>query len=231
MKNDSSSKLLSLIHLVNSSLPLGGYNYSSGFEYVIESGCIHEPQLFCGLINDELLYGFIRIELAVIVKNSCLSSLQSVSHLNYWNRYLHGFFEAKELRRQSIQMGNSLLKLLGDLDQAKRESIGEYRQVLGKDCHYAIAFGIAVALWEIEPKDAVLGYLHSWVTNLVGAGVKLIPLGQTQGQQIIYDLHPVIATVADELIEQNEDHLYACSWGSSLASMNHETMYSRLFRS
>lgn len=231
MKNDYCSKLLSLMHLVNSSLPLGGYNYSNGFEYIIESGGIHDLQLFRSLINDELSYGFIRIELAAMIGNSHLSALQNTSNLKYWNHYLHGFFETRELRRQSIQMGNSLLKLLGDLDEVKYEKINECSQVLGKDCHYAIAFGIAVALWEIEPKDAVLGYLHSWVTNLVGAGVKLIPLGQTQGQQIIYDLHPVMATVAADLMAQNEDHLYACSWGSSLASMNHETMYSRLFRS
>ncbi|WP_255326076.1 urease accessory protein UreF [Picosynechococcus sp. NKBG15041c] len=105
------------------------------------------------------------------------------------------------------------------------------RSPLGKNCHYAIAFGVAIALWDIDPKQAILGYLHSWVSNLVSAGVKLIPLGQTQGQQIIYHLQQAIASLADTLITQEEMDLCACTWGLSLASMNHETQYTRLFRS
>ncbi|MGB2924671.1 MAG: urease accessory protein UreF [Limnothrix sp.] len=223
--------MLNLLQLSNSSFPLGSFNYSECLEFVIDASQIQSKESLLSFLCSDLQYGSIRLDVLPLLKVQNYVRSKSLLEIKYWNSFLAGIRESRELRQQSIQMGNSLLKLLKDLDQEKSGQVKECRQVLGADCHYAIAFGIAVALWEIEPKQAVLGYLHSWVSNLVGAGVKLIPLGQTAGQQIIYDLHPVIERVAEELMQQKEEHLYACSWGLSLASMNHETMYTRLFRS
>jgi urease accessory protein len=224
-------KLLNLMQLISPSLPLGGFNYSESLELLDELVVIPDLPRFQHWLTTELLGGSIRFDVALILRARMAIAADDLSQLKYWNSWLNGTRETKELRQQSVQMGNTLLKLLGDLDAENKPQVDQFRAILGKDCHYAIAFGIAVALWDIDPQDAVLGYLHSWVTNLVGAGVKLIPLGQTAGQQIIHNLHPVIEAVAEELMQEKEDHLYACSWGLSLASMNHETMYSRLFRS
>jgi urease accessory protein len=76
-----------------------------------------------------------------------------------------------------------------------------------------------------------LGYLHSWVANLVNAGVRLIPLGQTQGQHLLLNLYPQVEKTVDAILQQSEDELWNCNWGLAIASMNHETLYSRLFRS
>jgi len=77
----------------------------------------------------------------------------------------------------------------------------------------------------------VLGYLYSWATNLASAGVKLIPLGQTAGQQLLLDLRSQISCTAQEVLKLEDDDLGSCSWGLALASMAHETQYTRLFRS
>lgn len=223
-----------LLQLISPGFPLGAYNYSDALEHLVEMNCLGNVYALETYLFEALTTGSIRLDISITLKifqAIATHSSDSLSQIKYWNNWLNGTRETKELRQQSIQMGNSLLKLLGDLDEGKRSQIDEYRQVLGKNCHYAIAFGIAVGLWEIDPQQAILGYLHSWVSNLVSAGVKLIPLGQTQGQQIIYNLHPVIAEVAEELMNPKEEHLYACTWGLSLASMNHETQYTRLFRS
>ena len=74
-------------------------------------------------------------------------------------------------------------------------------------------------------------YLHSWVTNQIGVGVKLIPLGQTAGQQILWQLQGELDLLSETILTLADEDLYACSWGSSLASMQHEILYSRLFRS
>jgi urease accessory protein len=65
----------------------------------------------------------------------------------------------------------------------------------------------------------------------VGAGVKLIPLGQTAGQQMLGDLQSPIADAVKEVMHLDDESLEACTWGLSLASMAHETQYARLFRS
>ena len=102
---------------------------------------------------------------------------------------------------------------------------------VGKPCNYAIAFGIAAACWQIPLFEATLGYLHSWASNLITAGVKLIPLGQTVGQQLLLNLHPHLGSAAEEILILEDDALCSCGWGRALASMAHETQYTRLFRS
>jgi urease accessory protein len=101
----------------------------------------------------------------------------------------------------------------------------------GNPCNFAIGFGIAAASWQIEEEAAVLGYLYSWAANLASAGVKLIPLGQTAGQQLLLDLRSQISCTAREVLQLEDDDLGSCSWGLGLASMAHETQYTRLFRS
>jgi urease accessory protein len=76
-----------------------------------------------------------------------------------------------------------------------------------------------------------LGYLQSWVSNLVTAGVKLIPLGQTAGQKMLLALSSELEATAAAALSQPLETLYTCSWGMAIASMNHETLYTRLFRS
>ncbi|HEY9846047.1 MAG TPA: urease accessory UreF family protein, partial [Candidatus Caenarcaniphilales bacterium] len=74
-------------------------------------------------------------------------------------------------------------------------------------------------------------YLHSWATNLVTAGIKLIPLGQTAGQQLLLDLQSNLTQAASAITLLQDDELTSCGWGLALASMAHETQYTRLFRS
>ena len=107
----------------------------------------------------------------------------------------------------------------------------ELTEVCGNNCNFAIAFGMAAVKLEIEEGAAVLGYLYSWAANLVNAGVKLIPLGQTVGQQLLLNLDSQINFVAQEVLRLEDDNLSSCSWGLALASMAHENQYTRLFRS
>ena len=102
---------------------------------------------------------------------------------------------------------------------------------IGNPCNYAIAFGIAAADWKINLSAALLGYLHSWTTNLITAGVKLIPLGQTAGQKLLLDLQVNLICATEEILALEDDNLSSCGWGLALASMAHEIQYTRLFRS
>jgi urease accessory protein len=163
--------------------------------------------------------------------------------LSYWNAWATAAKETEELRLQSWQMGRTLVRLLLDLREAKlsrRESpvssvltttVKDLVECGGNPCNFAIGFGIAAASWQIEEEAAVLGYLYSWAANLASAGVKLIPLGQTAGQQLLLDLRSQISCTAREVLQLEDDDLSSCSWGLGLASMAHETQYTRLFRS
>jgi urease accessory protein len=155
--------------------------------------------------------------------------VQDFDRLVYWNDWLSATRETAELQRQNWQMGRSLIKLLRDL--YAQENWVAIETAIGAECNLAIAFAIAAGLGSIDERTAVLGYLHSWASNLVSAGVKLIPLGQTAGQQLVMNLGDSIIATGDRFLLLPDSQLFSCSWGLSLASMAHETQYSRLFRS
>lgn len=223
--------LLRLLTLASSTLPVGAYSYSEGLEWLVDTGTLTDPSALGAWLTAELRYGAIRIETAGMIRGYQAAIAQDIERLHYWNDWLAASRETEELRLQSWQMGRSLLKLWQALQVSQCEpdwfDLGQTEQ----RCHFAIAFGLVAADWQIEIPAAILGYLHSWVSNLVAAGIKLIPLGQTAGQQLLLDLGPIMAQAAEQILHLQDEALEGCGWGLSLASMAHETQYSRLFRS
>lgn len=219
--------LLALLQLTSPALPVGAYSYSEGLETLVEGGVISSAADLAQWLGESLATGPIAVEVAVLVRAHRALSQGRDDRLLYWNQWLSATRETAELQQQSWQMGRSLLKLLGDLyPQAHWDLV----PVAGQ-WNLAIAFSWAGVLAGIDERTVALGYLHSWASNLVSGGVKLIPLGQTAGQQLLLDLgEPIVATV-DRSGTWADDELFSCSWGLALASMAHEVQYSRLFRS
>lgn len=221
--------LLKLLQLSNSAFPLGAYSYSEGLESAIAQQIIHRKEDLSQWLQDELSHGTIRLETALMLRGYRCWVKGDLSGLEAWNQWGSAIKETSELREQSWQMGNTLTRLFLALEN--HPDLEKRIKAVGKPCNYAIAMGIVSAYWKIEEYSAILGSLHSWTTNLINAGVKLIPLGQTAGQQLLSQLHPQIETAATEILQLKDDELYTCSWGLGLASMQHEAQYSRLFRS
>jgi urease accessory protein len=220
-------QLLRLLQLASPLLPVGGYSYSEGLESAIAQELIHDRVTLQAWIERELQTGAIQIETAMMDR-AYLAGMQSHHEgLHYWNQWLSAARETEELRHQSWQMGGSLAKLAIELTP----ELTELLVAIGSPCNYAIAFGVIAQHWQIDRQMAISAYLQSWATNQIGAGIKLIPLGQTAGQQIVWQLQERIALLSELIPTLADDDLYACSWGLSLASMQHETLYSRLFRS
>ncbi|PSO95171.1 MAG: urease accessory protein UreF [Cyanobacteria bacterium SW_6_48_11] len=226
MQNDL--QMLSLLQIASPILPVGGYSYSEGLEALIETGVIDNKEKLCLWIEQELRYGSIRVDAAVMLRAAQSVDSSDWTTLKAWNAWLSAARETEELRQQSWQMGHSLLRLLVELGVTQSQSLAS---TVGSPCNYAIAFGIAVGSWQLEHSAAVMGYLHSWASNLIGAGVKLIPLGQTAGQQLLFEKRSLLVEVTREILALRDEDLSSCGWGLALASMAHQTQYTRLFRS
>lgn len=238
--------LLPLLQLVSPSLPVGAYSYSEGIETLVQADRITTAAILEDWLTQELRYGAIRLEAAVLTRVYQAAHANDLPRLSQWNQWVSALRETEELRQQSWQMGRSLVRLLQALSQGKAEGGGQraegkvgkeeerlrvWIEACGEPCNFVVAFGLAAADWQIDLQSTVLGYLHSWASNLVNAGVRLIPLGQTQGQQLLFNLYPQLEQTADQVLQLTDDELWNCSWGVTIASMNHETLYSRLFRS
>ncbi len=251
--------LLSLLQMTNSGLPIGAYSYSDGLEFLCNCGRINSAETLAQWLIQELDYGVVRLESGILWRiyhatgnyatsnqGSNQSLEQNLDRIIYWNHYLSATRETEEMRLSSWQMGQSLAKLIlelnskltdkltGDLNQinqifAKLPTSKDNSQGLG--CNFATSYGIAASYWQIPPQEMLLGYLMSWATNSINAGIKLIPLGQTVGQQLLRELYPSIVKAAVIAPNLADHDLESCGFGLSLASMQHQVQYSRLFRS
>ncbi len=240
-----------LLQLTSPSLPIGAYSYSEGIEYLCHNQTIQvEADLYNWLIR-ELKYGFITNEAAIALRAHQAMLIGDRQGLLYWNNWLSASRETEEIRLSSWQMGQSLIKLWQQLSSSSCDqslhlnsestSLAPQQIIdllpmakdneLGNGCNYAIAFGLVAASWEISAGDTALGYLHSWLANLVSAAVRSVPFGQTIGQQVIFRLHSQVINHAQLACDRLDQDLEWCGWGASLASTNHEVQYSRLFRS
>jgi urease accessory protein len=218
---------LSILQLASPALPVGAYSYSEGLEMLVENGIIINVNNLKDWLISELSYGAIRIDVAIVQRGFECVNIHDMQSLKQWNLWLSAFRDTEELRAASWQMGRSLMQLLTKLDPQFLEIIN----VVGYPINYAIAYSIACSYWQINLHATLLAYLHSWLTNLITAGIKIIPIGQTAGQILLLELQPLLTQTVTEVITIADDDLQCCNWGLSLASMQHETQYSRLFRS
>jgi len=219
--------LLSLLQLASPTLPVGAYSYSEGLETLVEEGKITDETTLYAWLWDGLRLGSIRIEGAMLIRGWEAMQKNDRQVLRYWNHWVLAMRETEELRQQTVQMGRSLGLLL----QALEPDLAPILQELGTEWSYPLVFAIAAHHWQIPAPDALLAYLQSWASNLITAAVKLIPLGQTTGQKLLFELHPHIQAIAPEILALEDDTLYSCNWGFALSCMAHETQYTRLFRS
>lgn len=222
-----SQALLKLLQLASPALPVGGFSYSEGMETLMQTGQITTAEEVCQWLQQELRYGGIQLEAAMVLRSHRAYVQQDWPSLADWNCWLSATRDSEELRQQSWQMGRALTRLGQQLHPELADPIA----ACGSPCNYSVAFGLIAAHWQIEMDLAVLGYLQSWLANLVGSCVKLVPLGQTTGQQILLALYPTVQQVAERCLMLADADLAISGWGLSLASMAHESLYTRLFRS
>lgn len=220
-----SQALLKLLQLTSPALPVGAFSYSEGLETLVDQGYLTDGATLHSWLVQELRHGGVQLEVAIATRAH--HYLNNPDQLRHWNQWLTASRDTAELRQQSWQMGRALVRLGQNLHPELRATFAD----CGTPCNFAVAFGIIAAHWQIEAHTMALGYLQSWAANLIGAAVKLVPLGQTDGQSCLLQLIPELTTAAERMVVLGDDELYVSGWGGAIASMHHETLYTRLFRS
>lgn len=222
-------KLLTLLQLSSPALPIGAYSYSEGVETLATTGTIATRADLLHWLEQELYAGSIRLETAILRWAYMTTAEPGNDQIERWNQWLSALRETEEMRSQSWQMGRSLLRLFADLEPELVQQFPAFTRRGG--CNFAIAYGLVAQAWQIPVAAAAIAFLHSWAANLISAAVRAVPLGQTEGQRLLQQLTEPIQTAHAEIAQMDESDLMACNWGISLASMQHEALYSRLFRS
>ena len=214
--------LAKLLQLASPTLPVGAYSYSGGLEAAIEAGAVHDAASAERWIGDALEFSLARMEGPVVFSFLCGFSRKDFAKVKETNEMFLASRESAELRAETVQMGYSLNRLCKDL------GLGE---VPVQEPSFPAAFAYAAAQWQIEPEAALQAYLWAWLENQVMAAVKAVPLGQTDGQRILFSLGGLLPSFATKAMQLEDQELGNFAPGLAMMSSQHETQYSRLFRS
>jgi urease accessory protein len=137
-----------------------------------------------------------------------------------------------EMRQASIKMGMRLMKIFQPV--CNNELIAEYRKSitsLTAAGHYSIVFGIYAFALGINKIDALTGFYYNAASGMVTNGVKLVPLSQQAGQELLFSLQSLIAQLALQTMQPDKQMIGLCCNGFDIRSMQHERLYSRLYMS
>ena len=228
MQVDKPTSILDALHLASPALPIGGFAYSQGFEQAVEDGLVssvHEAYVW---IRDLLLLVIGRQDLPFWIACFSAGKNQDWKELMHWNHELIALRESAEFKLESMQMGHSLVKLFsqwtGTQDLIASLDADQSWSYIAAHAALTAASGMSLQL-------GMTSYLWSWLENQVMAAVKIIPLGQNDGQSLLHQLKPVLIQ-AMNIAEQIEPGLAgSAAFGLAITSSRHESQYSRLFRS
>ncbi len=216
--------LTRLLQLCSVSLPVGGYAFSHGMEYAIDAGWIRNAGQVEQWVSEQLETSLASTDLPILKR--CLTAIdeQNWAELARLNDLILACRETRELRLTDTAMGEALHRLLTSLEF-------ELPFAKGEAVSFVCLFALAAHQWGIPYRSAALGFLWSWLENQIAAATKLVPLGQTQAQQLLGALQPALQRALALADDVQEDNIGAGLPGLAIASSQHEHMYSRLFRS
>ena len=224
-----SASLLHLLQLASPSLPVGAYSYSQGLETAMDRGFVHDEQSARAWIVDVLNEIVARFEAPLTWRLIKAFDARDADAVAQWTAIFVASRDSAEFRAETVQMGYSLAKLIGELVPDDTELLSLLQAQA--EIPFPTALAAATVALKVPAESALLGMLFSWAENQVLACVKSVPLGQVSGQRLLLSLTEAIEAAAVTARTLADDELSNWSPGLSLLSMQHEVQYSRLYRS
>lgn len=227
--NNSPVQLNRLLQLCSANLPVGGFSFSQGLEYAVEMGWLTSPQTTASWITINLEESIAQTDLAILQRLYQALSQDDFSTFNYWNEHLIACRESHELLLADLAMGKALVRLLRQLNKLDSTHYEPILQVA--EISFVSAFAVCAYLLGLDVISAQSGYCWTYIDNQVAAATKLVPLGQTQAQNLLFELTENTQAIIEKANQINDDDIGTSLPHLAMASAWHETQYSRLFRS
>jgi urease accessory protein len=221
--------LTRLLQLASPALPVGAYTYSQGLEWAVESGVVANEAGALQWIGDQLEWNLGRYEAPLLLR--LLEAWGDGDHAAALELDAHYLAtrEAAELRAETLQMGYSMKRLLHELGDFPASLLDAIAASAAPTFIYT--WTCAAAAWQIPPQDALTAWLWSWAENQTMAALKAVPLGQAAGQRLLQEIGRRLPAVVERAVALAEPDYSNFAPGFAIACCQHETQYSRLFRS
>ncbi len=232
MLTTTTEHLTRLMAWLSPTFPIGGYTYSHGIEYAVESGHVLNRADLVRWVEAILKHGAGRTDAVLFAAAYRAVDAGDEAALSWVAERADVLRGSSELALESTAQGTAFLSTVGNTWPP--ENLGRWTDALaasGRPPAHAVAVAVVTACAGMPLEMALTGFLHAFAANLVSAGVRLVPLGQTDGQRAIAELDPIIHHAANRALGARIEDLGGCAPMIDWAAMSHETQYTRLFRS
>ena len=210
---NQAAQLLTLVQMFSPSYPVGAFAYSHGLEWAVQDEAVTNRDSLNDWLDTVLRHG------AGLADALFLAAAYRADAPSEIDADARAFAASAERLKETVLQGEAFARASAEIWQIDLPSL----------C-YPVAVGRAAALQGLPLRQTLEMFLHAFAANLATAGMRLIPLGQTEGQIIIRTLAPVCLEIAETAENGTLDDLTSTAFLSDIAAMKHETQYSRIFR-
>ncbi len=221
--------LYKLMSWFSPSYPVGAFSYSHGLESAVEDGLLHDANSTTAWLRDIVELGAGSADASFLARSYDAAAVADWDAVGYIDAYAKAFQASKELQLEATAQGRAFLLITAKAWPAA--ALTSFVRACPDVTSYPVVVGVAGAAHDIAQGSLCHGYLHAFTANLVSAAVRLVPLGQTDGQIVMAALTDVIAKVAAGAQARAVEDISSMTLAVDIASMRHETQYTRLFRS
>lgn len=229
---DKNIQILNTLQITDSLFPSGAFAHSFGLETYVSEGLIKDKDSLIRFLTS-YLSGMIGRCDAVFVRLSYeYARSGDIENIVYLDKLIHSMKLTREMREGSIHIGRQIILVIGEV--YKTDFLNTILNLIKEKRmhgHHPVVYGAAAPVMGMDIEDTLLAYLYSTVSGLVAAGIRLIPLGHTDGQRVINEMKPLLVRIAKEAETSEEDDIASFAPSIEIRSMRHEHLYTRLFKS
>ncbi len=223
--------LRKLLAWLSPAFPVGSYTYSHGLEWAIEDGSVTDAATLSAWLADILSHGAGRNDAILFLEAWRATEASDSKRLRAVAEIGAAFQPSRERHLESTAQGRAFLTAVLAAWPSDRLTALVAAFPADEALPYPVAVAICTAGHGIPAVPALAALLHGFVANVVSAGVRAIPIGQTDGLKVVAGLGAVIDAVTAAAATASLDDLGGAALRADIASMKHETQYTRLFRS
>ena len=206
-------KFMTVMQWMSPAFPIGAFAYSHGLEWAIDKGHVKNGEKLQKWITDLLEYGSLRtdaISISLILRGHDFKKMNELSM---------ALCPARERLLETKLQGSAFAKIIEDVWQ---QDIGELS--------LPVAVALAAKNESIEQDLILPAYLQAFCSNLISVAIRLIPIGQTEGQRIMFELSSTISDLVQSASESEIDDLNSACFFSDVSAMEHEHLQPRIFK-
>ncbi|KLT73673.1 urease accessory protein UreF [Neisseria arctica] len=227
-----STKLTALLHLVDSTLPIGSFNHSAGLETFVQEGVVNTSSCLKKYVETQLAQNWTYNDGAYVSIAYDAVKVGDIAALELLDKTIAAAKTPREIREASIKLGVRLLKIFARYEQHKLvnafQSALMTKRVQG---FYPLVFGLIASAMGQSKEDTLTAFYYNTAVGTITNGVKLIPLSQADGQDILFELRDAIDMAVAESMQPDAEWIGAASPAADIRAMRHERLYSRLYMS